>query len=478
MGGAVRRKKRARRVGCAAAIAFLIILAYELAGFLLPPLWQKDIPSVDMAALCTDQQESVERVCSVDDNQDALLWRLRLIDMAEETITVAIFDWRGDVGGHAIMAALAGAADRGVAIRILIDGMNATAYALWDTWFQALSTRPGVAIRLYNPPNLLRPWTINYRMHDKYIIIDDTAYILGGRNLHDNFLGNVTADTEMDAEVDTEVEVDRDVVVYTEQAAEDASIYALGAYFEEIWALDDNRPFTANENPSATAELLSCAGDLRAQYPEAYTAVEWATETVPTNGIRLLSNPVTVGNKSPVLWAELACLMEQGEDVWIQTPYVVCNEDMYERLDAVGASNFRIMTNAVANGLNPFGCSDYLNEKDRILATGAEVLEWMDGHSLHTKTILLDDCRSVVGSYNLDMRSTYLDTELMLLIDSPAFNAQLRSTFEEMSQACRIVSPDGTTAVGPLCAELDFPIGKRLFYSVLRVIQQPFRYLI
>lgn len=39
------------------------------------------------------------------------------------------------------------------------------------------------------------------------------------------------------------------------------------------------------------------------------------------------------------------------------------------------------------------------------------------GQSLHTKTILVDDHISMIGSYNLDLRSTYLDTELMLVID-------------------------------------------------------------
>ena len=48
--------------------------------------------------------------------------------------------------------------------------------------------------------------------------------------------------------------------------------------------------------------------------------------------------------------------------------------------------------------------------------------ECIADHSLHTKTILVDDRLSAVGSYNYDMRSTYLDTEMMLVIDSPELN--------------------------------------------------------
>ena len=30
------------------------------------------------------------------------------------------------------------------------------------------------------------------RLHDKYLIVDDTAYIVGGRNTYDYFLGEGT----------------------------------------------------------------------------------------------------------------------------------------------------------------------------------------------------------------------------------------------------------------------------------------------
>ena len=77
---------------------------------------------------------------------------------------------------------------------------------------------------------------------------------------------------------------------------------------------------------------------------------------------------------------------------------------------------------------SPWGCTDYLNQKKKILNTGADVYELMNEVPVHTKAVLLDDRLSVVGSYNLDMRSTYLDTELMLVIDSKELNQQIQST--------------------------------------------------
>ena len=72
------------------------------------------------------------------------------------------------------------------------------------------------------------------------------------------------------------------------------------------------------------------------------------------------------------------------------------------------------MTNAVESGANPWGCTDYLNQKQKVLGTGVSVYECLAGQSLHTKTVLVDDDISLIGSYNLDIRSTYLDTEMML----------------------------------------------------------------
>ena len=85
-----------------------------------------------------------------------------------------------------------------------------------------------------------------------------------------------------------------------------------------------------------------------------------------------------------------------------------------------------IITNDVASGANPWGCTDYLNQKEKIHATGVKVYEFMGKHSCHTKAVLIDDRMSIVGSYNMDMRSTYQDTELMLAVDSKELNAVIR----------------------------------------------------
>lgn len=69
---------------------------------------------------------------------------------------------------------------------------------------------------------------------------------------------------------------------------------------------------------------------------------------------------------------------------------------------------------------------------------------------MHTKTILIDDRISIIGSFNWDMRSAYLDTEMMLLIDCPALNAILRDEAQQMMYEGKTISPDGVTVTGEL----------------------------
>lgn len=68
-------------------------------------------------------QPGTERICCIDDNEEALLWRLRMIGAAQESIELSTFDFRTDESGLDVMAALYDAADRGVKVRVLIDGI-------------------------------------------------------------------------------------------------------------------------------------------------------------------------------------------------------------------------------------------------------------------------------------------------------------------------------------------------------------------
>ena len=61
-------------------------------------------------------------------------------------------------------------------------------------------------------------------------------------------------------------------------------------------------------------------------------------------------------------------LLENGKDIFIQTPYVIADKAMYEVMEkAASHADTRIILNAVEKGSNPWGCTDYLNNKKKIL---------------------------------------------------------------------------------------------------------------
>ena len=99
----------------------------------------------------------------------------------------------------------------------------------------------------------------------------------------------------------------------------------------------------------------------------------------------------------------------------------------------------------------------------------------MGGHSCHTKAVLIDDRMSIVGSYNLDMRSTYQDTELMLAIDSKELNSMIRKEAETDKTYSKTIGPDGNYIQGENYVPKKLSTGKKIFYWTLRVLTVPLR---
>lgn len=416
---------------------------------------------------------SNERILCIDDNEDALIWRLRMIENAEKSIVLATFDLRPDESGTDIMSALYIAAERGVNVKILVDGIYKPIYLNKSDTFYALCAHENVEARFYNPLNLKNIYKVNYRMHDKYLIIDDKMYMLGGRNTNDIFLENYQKG----------INIDRDILVYETEPGEGESLQQLNAYFEQMW-----------ENPCVQAEVAKIEEkicqqeykklsnryeELRSEYENIEQYHSWEEATFEVNQITLISNEQNATNKSPRILSVIEHLAKESENILIQTPYAICNDYMYDTLKGMEeTTDIKIILNAVEKGSNPWGCTDYLNNKEKILNTGSDVYELMNEHAVHTKTVLIDDNISIVGSYNLDMRSTYLDTELMLVIDSKELNNYIRQIESEYMDKSVEVKADGTETKGELYIEKELTGNKKIFYRILQVIIRPFRHLL
>ena len=441
------------------------------------PAFHKTVSAETKASMnnivAESKQTGSEGVLCIDDNEDALLWRLRMLGAAEESVVFSTFDFRPDDSGMAIMSAIYNIAQRGIKVQLLIDGLNQQMFLGNNTAFKALCAHENIEVRTYNPISLKNVYAINYRMHDKYMIVDDRMYILGGRNINDNFLGTPKEDSS----------IDRELLVYNTGNNTGASYLQLKAYFTEIW----NEPCVRRLDPHISEKDIKEEYEhfegiyvqLLQDHPEIESYDGWETNLHTANSITLLSNGTHNGNKEPKLLYEMEQLAAAGSDVIIQTPYVIADRAMYNTLSNISENaNVQIFLNAVESGLNPWGCSDYLNNKKQILNTGVTLHEVFSPHSIHTKTVLIDDHLSIVGSFNFDMRSNYLDTELMLVVDSENLNAELRNMAEEYQHSSLTILPDGTANGGEQYEQRRLPIMKRLMYGFLQIIILPFRHLL
>lgn len=454
---------------------FLVIFITYLGCLILPYIAHKD-PSAsfkkDFKNLSFySNTYGTERIAYIDDNTAALLYRLRMMEEAQEEIILSTFDFNTDQSGKDVMAALLHAAQRGVRVQVIIDGISGLLDMTANPWFQALASSENISIKVYNPVNLLKPWNLQARLHDKYLIVDHKMFLLGGRNTTNLFLGDYSSSKNLDQEL----------FVYETSDHPQSSLYQLRNYFQKIWNLPDSKNYFYGLNPAKDTEhvesLTKRYQKLKELYPEVFTPWNWVEQTIQTNKISLLHNPVETKNKEPWMWYSIHQLMSQGKNITLYTPYIICGDEMYSDIKELteNHTHLEIITNDVAKGANPFGCTDYLNQKENVWATGAKVYEYMGPHSSHTKTVLIDNRMSIIGSYNLDMRSTYQDTELMLAVDCTELNQMLRQKAETDKTYSKVMNTDGNYIYGENYTPRKMTIKKKCLYTFLRILVFPFR---
>ena len=461
-------------------IMVLLLICYILIGGTLP--YRKNPP---LSEEFTDnfsvedfygKDEGPDRAKVIIDNGEALQERIRLIDQAKEHIVLSTFAFEADTSGKQMLAALLEAADRGVRVRILADGFNSWLNMEGNPYFINLAMHPNVQIKIYNKANPLVPWKGMSRLHDKCIVADESVYLVGGRNTFDYFLGNQEGYKNYDT----------DVLVYN-TGDYDSSIYQVLNYFDSLWELDccklwhEKNSFDKYKSSvkRADAELRQIYVTMKKETPEWFEEISYENITVPTRKISLLSGETGLYAKEPRVFYGLCSLMKEAkENVTIHTPYLILDEDMTQQLQEVceGDANIYMMTNSATNNGNPFGSIDYLLHKDELLDIGLQILEYDGDRSYHSKCIAIDNRFSLVGSFNMDMKSAYQDTETMLVVDSEELNSQLRAAMEYYQESTHPASVDDDEMdelFGP-----DVPLGSKLQRWIIKLLDPYLRFLL
>ena len=449
--------------------AVLVLLAVYLVLAVVPYAFPPGAPALPDTWLEDGATgEGVDSATLLETGQEALDTRLRLIASARESLRIGTYIYEMDETGTLVTSALLDAADRGVQVRIIIDGLIGPINLKRAPEIFALGSHPNVEIRLYNPVDLLRPWTLNARYHEKYFVADDEWLILGGRNIADEFLSQ---------EGNPQYNYDQDIFLHREGQGISACDQ-LAAYFDRMW--DSGWCRTAYGEESSQAREAS--ERLQAQwrgYAAAHDLTLDMSGFVPVRRSVLITGDIAPVPKAPVVYEKLLDLMGRAQDrVRLQSPYFVMDAPMRDGLARVCAldTDMLLFTNSAATGNNIMASADGVFHRAMLGRMDAQVLEVYGDYSMHTKAILIDESIGVYGSFNVDPRSAYIDTELMLAVDSPELTALLEASMDDLLKLSQPVNAAAQAAYPPV-EQKRAPFGKLAAIYLLSPFVSLFRFL-
>ena len=463
----MRRRKVGRWVGLLVAV-YVLLAALPYA---FPPASREAQPAFSQAAWDGAQGE---RATILTTGEEAMAARLNLIANAQTSLDVATYLYADDESGRDVAAALLDAADRGVRVRVVVDGLVGRLNFLGGDLGYALGTHPNIEVRCYNPVNLLAPWGLSARFHEKYVIADGRTFVLGGRNISDEFLT---------PEEHPDYNYDLDVLMCSGPGG---AAEALRAYFDRLWEercapAYEQAPAWRRAGVEALAEELRLRWEsLEQEWARAVAPADWEALTVPVEGWALLTNPTDWGVKAPALWDDLMALIRGAKErVWIQTPYVVLSAQMRDSLRAAleGVPEAALLTNSRAGGNNIVASADAVFHRGMALSMPLTCYELQAPRSMHTKAMLVDGEVSVFGSFNFDMRSAYSDTEVMLAVRGEALCGMAEDYMLEMRAMALPVAADGGYGAGEAEA-LETPWLKNLLILAASPLVSLFRFLV
>lgn len=177
------------------AIGLLLAALPAMAEFedlqLLPPPEPLDQAAAELDPACIDDPViGPERGKFIIDNHEALRARVVMIEQANCEILIEYYTVASDRISIAGLALLIEAANRGVKVKVLLDGItHRVKTALVAATLFHPRARQNIEIRVFNPFVLLFPRTWLARLHDKVIVVDGHRLITGGRNVSNKYYG-------------------------------------------------------------------------------------------------------------------------------------------------------------------------------------------------------------------------------------------------------------------------------------------------
>jgi cardiolipin synthase len=329
------------------------------------------------------------RLTLLTDGPERLEALIALIDEAKESLRILYYIFCADESGRRVREALIAAVKRGVKVSLLVDGFGSD--DAQKDFFQPLTDTDCAFCRF--SPRYGRRYLL--RNHQKLALADGRRVIIGGFNVSDEYFGTV----ESGAWRDLGLEVEGD------------DTGCLVGYFDSLfrWAKDPNGKIR----------------DLRRmlqQHSETSGKLHW-----------LFGGPTR--RLSP--WARAVRHdMRAARMLDLVAAYFAPSPALLRRTANVGRrGRVRLVTASKSDNRATIGAARH--SYWLLLKRGVEIYEYQPT-KLHTKLFVLDDVVHI-GSANFDMRSLFLNLEMMLRVEDRAFaDAMRRYVDGEIEQSVRI----------------------------------------
>lgn len=390
---------------------------------------------------------------------DALAQRLALIDAAQSHIDIQYYIWNSDQSGIYLANRLLAAADRGVKVRIMLDDINLDER---ESLLIAFNSHPNVEIRVFNPIptrtgvakwlNVLGDFSrLNRRMHNKSFTVDDTFSVVGGRNIGDEYF-------DLSEHLNFR---DRDVLVMGDVVRDILSGY--NQYWDSTWSYPVD--LLGKSQEVDLTFLYEASAPRYHGYPPLPLGETQATQflTDLTREMTVVDAEYVIDNPVPDDVREddqpkrtaryLTELANQStQEILLESAYLVFDDGQLDGWQALseGGVRIRALTNSMAANDLVTNHSAYAGRRQDMLEHGIQLFELMPdapvclqstqdelkcapnvGYGLHSKSAVFDNNIAAIGSFNFNLRSTYLNSESLLIIHNPEVASALAADIND-----------------------------------------------
>jgi cardiolipin synthase len=305
------------------------------------------------------------------------------IKAAKRFIHLEYYIVRNDEMGKRVVEALAEKAAEGLDVRFLIDGMGCILTP--RSLFRPLAAAGGKVVQ-FMPPHFFR---INFRNHRKVCVIDgETAYI-GGLNIGNEYLGR---SKKFGYWRDTHLKIRGDAV----------------RQLELRFVMDWNfcSPDVIHLRDGFLPKVISCTKGVAMQI--------------------VSSGPDTAQHN--ILYAYVKMISEADKSIFIQSPYFVPDDSIFESLRIAALSGIDVRIMMPSRRDHPFVHWASLSYLGELLEVGVKCYMYEKGF-VHSKMILIDSLVSSVGTANMDIRSFKLNFECNAFIYDPDVTKALEEQY-------------------------------------------------